>query len=137
MQTKNLSYFSAFRSIKREAAAENAYVELKGRSLTTGYSMVDFMNMSIASGVDGIWLEYTGEEGLQEKIDDAVMAGIPVITLLNDAPVTKRSSYVGINSYQLDRIGKNIVHIHILVLVNHWIDLKFLHVLQNTFPLGY
>lgn len=99
--TESKLWNDVYVGIKSEAADTGAYVEMKGRNLSSQYSMVDFMEMSIAASVEGIWLEYTDEEGLQAKIDEAVMAGIPVVTILNDAPTTKRSSYVGINSYQL------------------------------------
>ncbi len=99
--TESKLWSDVYDSIKKEAAGADAYVEIKGENLSSQYSMIDFMDMSIAAGVDGIWLEYTDEEGLKDKIDEAVEEGIPVVTILNDAPTTKRSSYVGINSYQL------------------------------------
>jgi len=99
--TESKFWNDTYESLRSEAAKENAYVEMKGKNLSSEYSMIDFMDMSIAAGVDGIWLEYTDEEGLEAKIDEAVDSGIPVLTILNDAPATKRSSYIGVNSYQL------------------------------------
>ncbi len=88
-------------SVREEAAKENAYVELKGKSQSSEYTMVDMMDMSIAAKVDGILLECTDEENLDEKVNEASEKGIPVITILNDAPATERKSFVGINPYQL------------------------------------
>lgn len=99
--TESQLWNDVYENVRREAANADAYVELKGKNQSTDYTMVDFMDMSIAAGADGILLEYTDEAGLKEKIDEVATLGIPVITLLNDAPTTKRSSYVGINSYQL------------------------------------
>lgn len=90
-----------YQSVRQEAALHDAYVELKGRNQSSQYTAVDFMDMSIAAKVDGILLEFTGEENLEERINEAAAKGIPVVTILNDAPSTDRKSYVGINSYEL------------------------------------
>lgn len=90
-----------YESVREEAALHDAYVELKGKNQSSEYTTVDFMDMSIAAKVDGILLEYTGEAYLEERINEATARGIPVVTILNDAPTTDRKSYVGINSYQL------------------------------------
>ncbi len=90
-----------YESVREEAALHDAYVELKGRNQSSEYTAVDFVDMSIAAKVDGILLEYTGEDGLDDRINEATAKGIPVVTILNDAPTTDRKSYVGINSYQL------------------------------------
>ena len=67
----------------------------------TGYNEIDYMEISIAAGVDGIILEFNGEEALKKEIDKAETAGIPVITIMNDAPDSKRQSFVGVNDYQM------------------------------------
>lgn len=90
-----------YQSVKEEAAQYDAFVELKGKNQSSEYSTLDFMDMSIAAKVDGILLEFTGEQMLEERINEAARKGIPVVTILNDAPNTERKSYVGINSYQL------------------------------------
>ncbi|MCR5210198.1 MAG: substrate-binding domain-containing protein [Lachnospiraceae bacterium] len=98
-------YWNDVYTVASEAAAENnAYIELKMRDMDSDYTMSDLMNKSIYSKVDGIILQYTGESGLDTKIDEAAKEGIPVVTLLNDAPETGRISYVGINAYSLGQI---------------------------------
>ena len=57
--------------------------------------------MCIAAGADGIILEYNGEAGLAEKIDEAAEKGIPVVTLMNDPNKSARLSFVGVNDYQM------------------------------------
>jgi len=92
-----------FASVSAVSATGDAYVELLGAS----HSMTENMEMCIAAGVDGIFLEYTGGEDLFKKIDEAAEAGIPVVTLRYDAPTSARASYVGMNSYSLseDYVG--------------------------------
>ena len=97
----SLFWNDVYQSVKEEAARYGAYVELKGKERSSEYGTVDFMDRSIAAGVDGILLEFTGEEMLEERISEAWTKGIPVVTMLNDAPSTERKSYVGVNSYQL------------------------------------
>lgn len=90
-----------YESMKAEAEKQDALVELMGRSLSSDMEIENFMDMSIAAKVDGIVLEYTGDHRLSDRIEEASRAGIPVVTVLKDAPATSRESYVGINSYQL------------------------------------
>lgn len=90
-----------YESMKAEAEKQDALVELMGRSLSSDMEIENFMDMSIAAKVDGIVLEYTGGHRLSDRIEEASRAGIPVVTVLKDAPATSRESYVGINSYQL------------------------------------
>ena len=101
-----------YKSVKEEAALHDAYVELKGKDQSSQYTTVDFMDMSIAAKVDGILLEFTGESRLEDKINEAAARGIPVVTMLNDAPTSSRKSFVGINSYQLGQeYGNQIIKI--------------------------
>jgi len=98
-------YWNDVYAVASEAAAENnAYIELKMRDMDSDYTMSDLMSKSIYSNVDGIILQYTGENGLDKKINEAAKEGIPVVTLLNDAPETGRISYVGINAYSLGQV---------------------------------
>lgn len=99
--TESRFWNDVYDSVREEAAAQDAYVELKGKSQSSEYSMVDLMDMSIAAKVDGILLECTDEENLDEKVNEASGKGIPVVTMLSDAPATERKSFVGINPYQL------------------------------------
>ena len=87
-----------------DAAREmDALVELMGKSLSSQTDMESLMDMAIASKVDGIILEYTGGYRMDERIKAAGEAGIPVVTVLKDAPNSSRISFVGVNDYQLGR----------------------------------
>ena len=86
----------------RETAEENnVLLELKGTDWETEYDKIDFMNMSIASNADGIIVEYNGEKGLEEKIQEAMDRGIPVVTVMGNVPLVTTQSFVGVSDYQL------------------------------------
>ena len=88
------------------------YVERIGCSLPGAYSLKDLMKIAISSKVDGIIIEPNGEEEITELINMADEAGIPVITVLNDEPNSKRKSFVGVNSYNQGQIyGKQILEV--------------------------
>lgn len=76
-------------------------MELKGSGKKTDHDKLDYMNMSIASRTDGIILQYSGETGLEAKIDEAEQEGIPVVTVMGDTVYSKRQSFVGVSDYQL------------------------------------
>lgn len=77
----------------------DTYVEKIGSNLSESYPLTDLMKIAIASKVDGIIIEPNGDEEIIRLIDDARDQGIPVITVLKDAPSSNRISFVGINSY--------------------------------------
>lgn len=104
---------------------DNVYVEKIGSNLSISYTLHDLMKIAIASKVDGIILEPNGEPDIVEMINEADQAGIPVITVFNDAPESKRKSFIGINSYnQGQAYSKQVVRItnegkkNITVLLN-------------------
>lgn len=98
---KNEFWQAIYESAKKTAENHNAYLEFHVSDMGTGYNEIDYMEISIAAGVDGIILEFNGEEALKKEIDKAETAGIPVITIMNDAPDSKRQSFVGVNDYQM------------------------------------
>lgn len=98
---KNEFWQAVYASAKKAAENHNAYLEFHASDMGTGYDEIDYMEISIAAGVDGIILEFNGEEALKKEIDKAEAAGIPVITIMNDAPDSKRQSFVGVNDYQM------------------------------------
>ena len=93
-----------YKNARKEALANSAVLELKSAENGGDYTKMDYMDMSIAAQVDGIILEYNGEKGMQEKIDEAVEKGIPVVIIANDATKSTRQSFVGINDYQLGQV---------------------------------
>ncbi|MBH1942242.1 substrate-binding domain-containing protein [Mobilitalea sibirica] len=91
---------------------QNVYVEKIGSNLSVSYSLKDLMLMAIAAKVDGIIIEPDDEEDMIELINMADEEGIPVITVLKDAPLSKRKSFIGINSYNQGQIyGKQVLEV--------------------------
>lgn len=102
VDSPNSSFWQAVYDCAQEWAQKNdAILELRGSGRESDYSKLDYMNMSIASNSDGIILQYSGEQGLEEKINEAVQKGIPVVTVMGDAVHSKRQSFVGVSDYQL------------------------------------
>ncbi|MDF2485018.1 MAG: substrate-binding protein [Herbinix sp.] len=117
---------------------EDAYIERFGKNLSISYSLEDLMKIAIASKVDGIILEPNGEERINELVNVADAAGIPVVTVLkdtyqianvsqyhNETNPSKRISFVDINSYsQGQAYGKQVAEIidegksNVVVLMN-------------------
>ena len=96
------AFWQAVYESARESAEKNdVLLELTGSNWDNTYDKIDYMNMSIAAQVDGIILEYNGEDGLEEKINEAVEQNIPVVTVMGDATTSKRQSFVGVNDYQM------------------------------------
>ena len=91
---------------------QDVFVEKVGNKLQASYTMEDLMKIAIASKVDGIILEPNGEEEITKLINKAADSGIPVVTVLTDAPESKRISFVGINSYnQGQTYGKQVLEL--------------------------
>lgn len=92
------------------ANEKKAYVELKTADESNQYTLADLMDICIAEKVDGIILQNRQEDRLENKIDEAVAAGIPVVTVMSDAPSTGRISFVGTSPYTVaDLYAKEII----------------------------
>lgn len=90
----------------------NAYVDFLGDKPFEQYTKGDLMNIAIASGVDGIIVVGDDSQELENQINEARDKEIPVITLYNDSPQSKRSSFVGIAAYNLgNNYGKKVLEI--------------------------
>ncbi len=92
---------AVYKSARICAEECDVLLEMNGSNWDNQYEKKDYMNMNIAAQVDGIILEYNGEMGMEEKINEAVEAGIPVVTVMGDATASGRQSFVGINDYQM------------------------------------
>src|SRR5690349_19629619 len=65
----------------------------------------DALDQAVQKKATGILLGVTDPAVLQESIDKAVAAGIPVITVDSDAPASKRLFFIGTNNYQAGFAG--------------------------------
>ncbi|WP_281816339.1 substrate-binding domain-containing protein [Vallitalea longa] len=70
---------------------------------------LDNINIAIASKVDGIILQVTDNDKIKEAINHAVDMGIPVITVFEDVPTSRRQSYVGSNSFEIGKKAGRLV----------------------------
>lgn len=100
-EKNSMLWQSIYESARAEAAASNAYLELISPNDDMEYSLLDCLQISIASQVDGIILRPDGSEEMRELIDEATEEGIPVVTILEDDTASRRLSFVGLNSYQM------------------------------------
>lgn len=95
----------------QEGKQNGEYIEWFGKSMDSIYEINDLLRIAIHASVDGIILP--GEEQDQERetlINEAIGAGIPVITVKSDNSKSMRQCYVGINNYNLGQIyGEQII----------------------------
>jgi ribose transport system substrate-binding protein len=100
----SLLWQSVYESAVEKAADADAYLELMWPDDNEEYTLEDRLQISIASKVDGIILRPDGTEEVRALIDEAVEAGIPVVTILSDDSDSSRISFVGPNSYQMGEV---------------------------------
>lgn len=100
---KSAFWQSVYQGAYERALQENVYVDWLGNEHFQDYSVEEQMEIAIASGVDGIIVTASEEEGITALIDRADAAGIPVVTLYGDNTQSTRCSFVGVGSYNLGR----------------------------------
>lgn len=95
---------SVYENAKSYADKKGIFVEKIGENLPDDYTISDYMKICMAAKVDGIIIEPDGSRELEMLINKATKFGMPVVTVINDAPDTKRVSFVGINTYQMGQV---------------------------------
>lgn len=109
---KDAFWQAVYRGAYEAGQKENIYVELLGDNLSNNYEREDLMRIAMASEVDGIIVTADESEEMSLLIDEAVAAGIPVVTLYEDNTHSGRCSFVGVGSYNLGReYGKQVLKI--------------------------
>lgn len=109
---KNSFWQAVYQGAYETGQAENIYVDLLGETFSTDYTKEDLMRIAISSRVDGIIVSADESEPLSELIDEAVLEGIPVVTVLGDNTQSSRCSFIGIGSYNLGReYGRQVLQI--------------------------
>lgn len=96
-----------YEGMQKKAFSEDAYLEMMTPDETNQYSFSDLVDICIAAKVDGIVIQNHDEKGLDKKIDEASQAGIPVVTLMEDSPLTGRISHVGASPYTVAELYAN------------------------------
>ena len=92
---------AAYQSMKDEGEQTNVYVNKMGDNLADTYTRNSLMEMAIDSRVDGIIYEADDSVESIVLINKAAAAGIPVVTVMADAPGSARRSYIGVSNYNL------------------------------------
>lgn len=95
--------------IQTAAEEMNVGVELQvpRNTLELRSGTAELLEIARLSQVDGIALYVTNEEELKPIINRTVLSGIPIITLESDAPMSRRSGFIGSNSFKLGQeIGR-------------------------------
>lgn len=88
-----------YQDLREYGLQNDCYVERIGDGLVSNYSKDELIDIAIKSKVSGIILEGDESEETAALIAKANAAGIPVITVMTDAPGTARFSYIGMNNY--------------------------------------
>lgn len=101
-----------YQNAKEEGEKNGALVELLGENIKEDYSVSELLEIAIYQKVDGILLEPSLEENIEELINTAVEEEIPVVTLMSDVHTSNRQTFVGISKYNLgEKYGEEIVKI--------------------------
>jgi ribose transport system substrate-binding protein len=90
-----------------ERAAEelgNVEVIYRGPESADELKQKEILESFIQQGVDGIAISVLNAEFLSSTIDQAIDAGIPVITWDSDAPNSKRIAFYGVDDYRSGQI---------------------------------
>jgi ribose transport system substrate-binding protein len=69
-----------------------------------------FLNIAIASKVDGIVTHVPYNEDFTDVINTAVDEGIPVVTMENDAAASKRKTFVGVSNFLLGEEAARLIN---------------------------
>lgn len=88
-----------YQDLRAYGIQNDCYVEKMGADLVTSYSKEELISIAIRTKVTGIILEGDDSEETAFLVDEATAAGIPVVTVMTDAPGSSRCSFVGLNNY--------------------------------------
>ena len=103
-------WFSIKKGVEKAAKAFNVAVEFNSSSTVNGYEMLKYLDIAVASKVDGIITYVWDEEQISPLIDRAVNQGIPVITIGRDVKESNRTAFIGVNTYDYGiQLGRMIV----------------------------
>lgn len=94
---------NVYEGAKEKGEQLDICIEKFGNNLPLTYTTSELLKMAIAANVDGIIMQANSDKDTLELINLAEDSGIPVTTLLEDSPQSKRTCFVGVNSYQLGK----------------------------------
>lgn len=88
-----------YQELREYGILNDCFVDKIGADLASGYTKEERISIAVSSKVSGIILEGDDSEETAFLIDQATAAGIPVVTVMTDAPGSSRCSFVGLNNY--------------------------------------
>jgi ribose transport system substrate-binding protein len=107
------SYDSFWSDVKKgafKAAKElNVAVEFNSPRFTNLEEELQYLNIAIASNVDGIATHVLDEDMFTPVINNAIKNSIPVVTVESDAKSSNRIAYIGNNNYQVGSVGGKMI----------------------------
>jgi len=107
------SYDSFWSDVKKGAfiAAKdlNVAVEFNSPRFTNLEEELQYLNIAIASNVDGIATHVLDETMFTPVINNAIKNNIPVVTVESDAKNSDRIAYIGNNNYQVGSVGGKMI----------------------------
>lgn len=87
----------------------NVAVEFNSPRFTNLEEELQYLNIAIASNVDGIATHVPDEPMFTPVINDAIKYDIPVVTVESDAKNSGRLAYIGNNNYEVGNVGGKMV----------------------------
>jgi ribose transport system substrate-binding protein len=101
-----LAYWQSAQSgVVRAARALGVQAEMTGPDTYDPQAEKQALASAIAKKPAGIMVSVSNPDVLKPEIDNAIAAGIPVITMDSDAPASKRLCFIGTNNYQAGLMG--------------------------------
>jgi len=101
-----LPYWQTARAgLEKAAALYGVKSDVRGPDTYDPQAEVQEFRSAVALKPAGILVSVADAAQMKPAIDDAVSAGIPVITIDSDAPDSKRLYFIGTNNLQAGRIG--------------------------------
>lgn len=94
---------SILQGAKERALEDNIYLQIQQEELSESLTKQEQIEMAIHSGVDGILLDGDESSSLMNLVDQASLAGIPVVTIYHDCASSSRISFVSISGTNMGR----------------------------------
>ncbi|MFZ5989618.1 MAG: substrate-binding domain-containing protein [Bacillota bacterium] len=92
-------WLSIKKGVERASKEFNVAVEFNGPNVANIEEQRKYLDIAIASKVDGIVTYVWDEKETGQLIDRGINRGIPVVTVGTDAKTSMRAAFVGVNTY--------------------------------------
>jgi ribose transport system substrate-binding protein len=103
-------FWQSFESGAEEAGSKyDAAIEFNGPVINNDSEEMEDLNIAIASRVDGIAINSADESQFTPLIEKAINEGISVVTVESDDKLSKRSTFIGPNTFNAGISAGNLV----------------------------